>query len=288
MDNTTPQQNLTNTKPTASVPPQSPTSGQIIGKRRHFPMPKIIIAALVIGVILFAAFYASAYYLLNKQLDVLLHKNAIPTPAISQTPQITPTPSPDVPTNWQTYKNEEYFFSIAYPPNRVVQTLAAFGPPIRENLPPMTFSFLDKDRDLIPISYATEIHPKITLMVSLGGDEMGFQSLIDNIKKENQAKDAYSFFTIDGQRAIKRTGKDYLGKNTLTVYTTNGNELYEFNVKEDDFPVFETMISNFQFLSRTPSPSSSQTACSQEAKQCPDGSYVGRTGPNCEFSACPQ
>ena len=29
------------------------------------------------------------------------------------------------------------------------------------------------------------------------------------------------------------------------------------------------------------------TACTQEAKQCPDGSYVGRTGPNCEFAACP-
>src|SRR3989344_9303938 len=27
--------------------------------------------------------------------------------------------------------------------------------------------------------------------------------------------------------------------------------------------------------------------CTQEAKQCPDGSYVGRTGPKCEFAACP-
>lgn len=27
-------------------------------------------------------------------------------------------------------------------------------------------------------------------------------------------------------------------------------------------------------------------ACTQEAKQCPDGSYVGRTGPNCEFAQC--
>lgn len=26
--------------------------------------------------------------------------------------------------------------------------------------------------------------------------------------------------------------------------------------------------------------------CTQEAKQCPDGSYVSRTGPNCEFAAC--
>lgn len=28
-------------------------------------------------------------------------------------------------------------------------------------------------------------------------------------------------------------------------------------------------------------------ACTEEAKQCPDGSYVARTGPNCEFAACP-
>ncbi len=29
-------------------------------------------------------------------------------------------------------------------------------------------------------------------------------------------------------------------------------------------------------------------ACTMEAKQCSDGSYVGRVGPKCEFSACPQ
>lgn len=28
-------------------------------------------------------------------------------------------------------------------------------------------------------------------------------------------------------------------------------------------------------------------ACTMDAKLCPDGSYVGRTGPKCEFSACP-
>lgn len=27
--------------------------------------------------------------------------------------------------------------------------------------------------------------------------------------------------------------------------------------------------------------------CTQEAKLCPDGSYVGRVGPKCEFSLCP-
>jgi hypothetical protein len=28
-------------------------------------------------------------------------------------------------------------------------------------------------------------------------------------------------------------------------------------------------------------------ACTEEAKICPDGSAVGRTGPNCEFAPCP-
>ncbi len=34
-------------------------------------------------------------------------------------------------------------------------------------------------------------------------------------------------------------------------------------------------------------PAHEGVACTQEAKLCPDGSYVGRTGPNCEFAACP-
>lgn len=28
-------------------------------------------------------------------------------------------------------------------------------------------------------------------------------------------------------------------------------------------------------------------ACTMDAKMCPDGSYVGRSGPKCEFTACP-
>ncbi|MCY0986852.1 hypothetical protein OV203_06950 [Nannocystis sp. ILAH1] len=29
-------------------------------------------------------------------------------------------------------------------------------------------------------------------------------------------------------------------------------------------------------------------ACTKEAKICPDGTTVGRTGPNCEFAPCPE
>src|SRR3989344_2590560 len=35
------------------------------------------------------------------------------------------------------------------------------------------------------------------------------------------------------------------------------------------------------------SPGQNGRVCTQEAKRCPDGSYVSCTGPNCEFVACP-
>ncbi len=38
----------------------------------------------------------------------------------------------------------------------------------------------------------------------------------------------------------------------------------------------------------TPTPVKDQVACTQDAKQCPDGSYVSRQGPNCEFTKCPE
>lgn len=34
-------------------------------------------------------------------------------------------------------------------------------------------------------------------------------------------------------------------------------------------------------------PDTEGTACTMDAKACPDGSYVGRVAPNCEFAACP-
>ncbi len=30
-----------------------------------------------------------------------------------------------------------------------------------------------------------------------------------------------------------------------------------------------------------------QVFCTADAKECPDGSYVGRVGPSCEFAPCP-
>lgn len=42
----------------------------------------------------------------------------------------------------------------------------------------------------------------------------------------------------------------------------------------------------FAFVEYLPRPSVPM-ACTEEAKLCPDGSYVGRTGPACAFAPCP-
>lgn len=37
----------------------------------------------------------------------------------------------------------------------------------------------------------------------------------------------------------------------------------------------------------SPAPEEEGVFCTLDAKLCPDGSYVGRTPPNCEFAPCP-
>lgn len=46
-------------------------------------------------------------------------------------------------------------------------------------------------------------------------------------------------------------------------------------------------IAGFKAYQANLAKNGTQRACTMEAKVCPDGSAVGRTGPNCEFAACP-
>lgn len=44
----------------------------------------------------------------------------------------------------------------------------------------------------------------------------------------------------------------------------------------------------YEFVAPTPNLKDEGYACPMDAKMCPDGvTYVGRTGPNCEFKKCP-
>jgi hypothetical protein len=53
-----------------------------------------------------------------------------------------------------------------------------------------------------------------------------------------------------------------------------------------------TTTRTYRSYEYTPSPTvvttyhNENTVCPMDARQCPDGSYVGRSGPMCEFSPC--
>lgn len=57
------------------------------------------------------------------------------------------------------------------------------------------------------------------------------------------------------------------------------------NIPPERVIEFDQIISTFKFIESQAN--SSPVACTMEAKICPDGSVVGRIGPNCEFAPCP-
>lgn len=65
----------------------------------------------------------------------------------------------------------------------------------------------------------------------------------------------------------------------------NGDLSYNFTCQHDnvgvyDYSQFNKFITTLKFITLDP------VACTMDAKMCPDGTYVGRSGPNCEF-VCP-
>lgn len=60
------------------------------------------------------------------------------------------------------------------------------------------------------------------------------------------------------------------------------------NQTHKTIPATEQSVTAVPTPTLTPSPTGNKIFCTQEAKLCPDGkTYVGRTGPNCEFAKCP-
>lgn len=72
-----------------------------------------------------------------------------------------------------------------------------------------------------------------------------------------------------------------LGTVRTKSVTENG---YTFTL-QDATPITATIVVTKE--ESTPTPSPTPIACSKEAMLCSDGSFVSRTGPNCEFAKCP-
>ena len=112
---------------------------------------------------------------------------------------------------------------------------------------------------------------------------------------ENLYVDAYAFWGIKYARVrvvcnknaevIWRLGSKQI-INSFEECATAGYpimESYPRQCRTPDSRIFVETVTDIP----TP-PDGSGVVCTMEVKQCPDGSYVGRVSPSCEFAPCPK
>jgi hypothetical protein len=246
------------------VIPQTPQIPQT-GKDNHW----VSILAMAIF-ILFALGVVAFLYYQNQQLKSMLANYQ--TPVASPTPTATTDPT----ANWKTYTNKALGIEFKYPESYSLlkeTPNVEFGFGIGTE-PPTTY--LTVSKKLTDFSKYKECVPNGTTPCfnNISWDQT---ANIADIKLGGAgAKSIYYTEGVDGDHHVIQVASPQ--KLELKMYIAGGKLDYNF----------QQILSTFKFLGTTTiSPSSKPAACTQEAKLCPDGTSVGRTGPNCEFAPCP-
>lgn len=202
-------------------------------------------------------------YYQNQQLKKMI--------ASYQTPSTSPTPSAiiDPTVDWKTYTDSKEMFSFKYPPNWEKS----------------------KDVGLFNDSSGSFILDVQKTQTNLSLEEFMKSKCIES--GTNFCSDAI-VGSITGSIQYDHPISHY---NSIDTLIKQGNTIFDIslasrnpNQSADEVTksTYNQILSTFKFLeTSTASPTATPMACTQEAKVCPDGSYVGRTGPSCEFAPCP-
>lgn len=243
------------------------------------PEPKGINWLLIfVGFIITAIIFGGAFFLgqnYNQQANIT------PTPTIAKLP--SPTPTPDPTANWKTYTLPDKStggkcdgsagYKINYPDNwSYTEATGTEGKFVgfQETVNNKTYLSINRINNLDNKTldwWLLERRPEekvIETEIKISGvNARQFTNEIAGIKTIYLAKSCYIFKIM----------ADFPDDNSLEIKS-----------------ILDQILSTFKFTPASPSasPSGSQTVCTQEVKLCPDGSSVGREGPNCEFKACPK
>jgi hypothetical protein len=118
----------------------------------------------------------------------------------------------------------------------------------------------------------------LTVMAFLGGFVLGQKSR--NLANSSSAK--VSVFAPQSEISSQIIGSNFMnsitGKITNILPAQDGNIVIEVT----GVSIIDLVIN----LSGTGAGNTSNQPCTMEAKICPDGTSVGRVGPNCEFAPC--
>lgn len=208
---------------------------------------KKFMVTFVVLLLLGTGAYAGIWYWQNQQVA----QEVVPTF----------TPRAGVTVGWKTYTNMQYGFEFKYSSADIVTEAEA-----------TQLDYLPNSRKFIGI------YPS-------GGGQQDFSGRVDiyNAPLATVIRDDRE---LQSNREGKKLIVNGLSWTDLSVRNA-GLYFYLIEKKGKTFEVSATEELSNQILSTFKFTDQGQTVCTQEAKQCSDGSYVSRTGPNCEFTACP-
>lgn len=87
----------------------------------------------------------------------------------------------------------------------------------------------------------------------------------------------------------QQIGNEVIVKAGQKASTTDGDEPVLQDVSAQDKRTEWYLFNNQETRNNNQTPKEPEPVfCTQDAKLCPDGSYVGRVAPKCEFKACPE
>jgi hypothetical protein len=205
-----------------------------------------ILSVLLLISVFIAGFFAYRTQSLVKEITKLR------TPPV---PVITATPTPDPTTDWKTYTDDTLNISFQYPGNLTFKILENGVVNFLDSQNEFVFNF-NGIQDFTELEFTNYkfIEPKELI------DKMGRKWKTHLIYAEVYNYEAFS------ENSEKITQVSFQGKTKSVESLSN------------------LILSTFKFIE--PVVSSSPVVCTMDAKLCDDGSYVGRSGPKCEFAPC--
>ena len=183
-------------------------------------------------------------------------------------------------TYWTTYTDPLYQFSFKYPQN----VLSNFS--INGQTPSVYPSTVVKKTQVTP-PLPTEEPYGVVLDIRAWEYPGSITSFL-----QSGSVTGYNYAT---EKAVKVAGVNSIVVETkigttyrYTYFLKKNNFIYKFELTspkqitlDGNKPLLDKIVSTVTFLETT------KVFCTMEAKLCPDGSYVGRIGPKCEFAPCP-
>jgi hypothetical protein len=145
--------------------------------------------------------------------------------------------------------------------------------------------------DLDKLTYCQKFYPN-TVRVREYKEEMidnwenRGNSNLDRPISSSTAKKAMSYLCIQGEQTAENDNQVINNKPQITyINTITGTDhaLVKWISKDED----KSYISYYKTTTPILSSSNSAVACTMDAKACPDGSFVSRIAPDCNFAACP-